>query len=114
MVAVFDPDVDGRLDRLSFQAAVHAPDRQGHDWSYLLLGWLPIIPAWAYLNLVPLGALAWILVGGLCYTAGTVFLVLDHRRLHFHAIWHVFVIAGSACHYCGIFHFVACAPLPVS
>ena len=83
-------------------------------WSYLLLGWLPIVPAWVYLDLVPSGALAWILVGGLCYTAGTVFLVLDHRRFHFHAIWHVFVIAGSVCHFCAVFLFVACAPLHIS
>jgi hemolysin III len=78
-------------------------------WSYVLLGWLPIIPAWVYLGLVPWGALTWILVGGLCYTAGTVFLVLDNRRFHFHAIWHLFVIAGSVCHYCAVFLFVACA-----
>jgi len=97
----------GFLSKLLF---MHRIDK-ATTWSYLLLGWLPIIPAWAYLNLVPLGALAWILAGGLCYTAGTVFLVLDHRPFHFHAIWHLFVIAGSACHYCGIFHFVACAPL---
>ena len=83
-------------------------------WSYLLLGWLPIIHTWAYLSLVPLGALTWILAGGLCYTAGTVFLVLDHRRIYFHAIWHLFVIAGSACHYTGILLFVACAPLHTS
>jgi len=83
-------------------------------WSYVSLGWLPIIPAWVYLDLVPWGALTWILVGGLCYTAGTVFLVLDHRRFHFHAIWHLFVIAGSVCHYCAVFLFVACAPLQVS
>ena len=83
-------------------------------WSYLLLGWLPIIPAWIYLDLVPWGALTWILVGGLCYTAGTVFLILDHRRLHFHAIWHLFVLAGSTCHFYAVFLFVACAPVHVS
>jgi hemolysin III len=83
-------------------------------WSYVSLGWLPIIPAWVYMGLVPWGALTWILVGGLCYTAGTVFLVLDHRRFHFHAIWHLFVIAGSVCHFCAVFLFVACAPLHVS
>jgi len=83
-------------------------------WSYVSLGWLPIIPARVYLDLVPRGALTWILVGGLCYTAGTVFLVLDHRRFHFHAIWHLFVIAGSACHFYAVFLFVACAPLQVS
>jgi hemolysin III len=78
-------------------------------WSYVLLGWLPVIPAWVYLDIVPWGALTWILVGGLCYTAGTVFLVLDHRRLHFHAIWHLFVLAGSVCHFYAVFLFVACA-----
>jgi hemolysin III len=83
-------------------------------WSYVSLGWLPIIPAWVYLDLVPWGALVWILIGGLCYTAGTVFLVLDHRRFHFHAIWHLFVIAGSVCHFSAVFLFVACAPLHVS
>jgi hemolysin III len=83
-------------------------------WSYVSLGWLPVIPASVYLDLVPWGAIAWILIGGLCYTAGTVFLVLDHRRFHFHAIWHLFVIAGSICHFCAVFLFVACAPLHVS
>jgi hemolysin III len=79
-------------------------------WSYVLLGWLPIIPAGIYVNIVPWGALTWIFVGGLCYTAGTVFLVSDHRPFHFHAIWHLFVLAGSLCHFCGVFLFVACAP----
>ncbi len=83
-------------------------------WSYVLLGWLPIVPAWAYLDLVPLGVSLWILVGGLCYTAGTVFLVLDHRRFHFHAVWHLFVIAGSVCHFWAVFAFVASAPLQAS
>jgi len=80
-------------------------------WSYLLLGWLPIIPAWVNLDVMPWGVSAWILIGGLCYTAGTVFLILDHRPWHFHAIWHLFVIAGSACHFYAVFRFVACAPV---
>jgi hemolysin III len=80
-------------------------------WSYVSLGWLPIIPALAHPDLAPWGALAWILAGGLCYTAGTAFLVLDHRRFHFHGIWHLFVMAGSVCHFYAVFLFVACAPL---
>ena len=83
-------------------------------WSYLLLGWLPIVPAWVYLDLVPWEALSWIFVGGIFYTIGTVFLVLDHRRFHFHAIWHVFVMAGSFCHFYAVFMYVACAPLKAS
>jgi hemolysin III len=83
-------------------------------WTYLALGWMPIAFAPAYVTLVPLGALWWVAVGGLCYTIGTVFLVIDYRRLHFHGIWHVCVMAGSGCHYCAVFLFVACAPLHAS
>ena len=50
---------------------------------------------------------AWTLIGGLCYTVGTVFLVFDNQVRHFHALWHVFVIAGSACHFFVILFFVA-------
>jgi hemolysin III len=42
------------------------------------------------------------LIGGLCYTFGTLFLVHDTRIRHFHALWHLSVIAGSTCHFCGI------------
>jgi len=100
----------GFLSKLLFSHRIDAVT----IWSYLLLGWLPIIPAWVYLDLVPWGALAWILIGGLYYTAGTVFLVLDDRRFHFHGIWHLFVIAGSVCHFYAVFLFVVCAPLHVS
>jgi len=79
-------------------------------WSYLVLGWMPIIPAARYIDVVPAAALWWVLIGGLCYTGGTLFLVLDYRRFHFHAIWHLFVVAGSICHFSAIFLFVACRP----
>ena len=83
-------------------------------WSYILLGWLPILPAWLYIRLIPWDALLLILAGGLCYTVGSIFLVVDLRRLHFHGIWHLFVIAGSACHFAAVFHFVAQGPLPAA
>lgn len=79
-------------------------------WSYLILGWMPVLPTGAYLELVPAAVMWWVLAGGLCYTFGAVFLVLDIRRLHFHAIWHLAVLAGSTCHFVAIFLFVACAP----
>ncbi len=79
-------------------------------WSYVVLGWLPILPAAQYVELVPAAALWWVLLGGLCYTTGTIFLVLDYRRYHFHAIWHLFVIAGSTCHFAAIFQYVANRP----
>ena len=50
--------------------------------------------------------LAWILAGGLFYTLGTLFLLRDDRVPFFHATWHLFVIAGSACHYFAVWGFV--------
>ncbi len=76
-------------------------------WSYLLLGWLPIVPGLTTLGSVPLAALGWLAIGGLCYTLGTVFLVLDVQRYHFHAIWHLWVIGGSTCHFLSVLFFVA-------
>ena len=83
-------------------------------WSYVLLGWMPIAFAPAYVTLVPAAALWWIAIGGLCYTIGTVFLVVDYRHFHFHGIWHLLVMAGSTCHYCAVFLFVVCAPAHVN
>ncbi len=79
-------------------------------WSYLLLAWVPVMLTPAYLELVPLGGLRWVFIGGVCYTLGTVFLVLDYRRFHFHGIWHLMVMAGSFCHYWAVLLFVAGGP----
>ena len=49
----------------------------------------------------------WMLGGGLIYTVGIVFYLLDERVAHFHGIWHLFVIAGSAMHYATIMGFLA-------
>jgi hemolysin III len=78
--------------------------------TYLIMGWLPILPAAEYVAYVPFGALAWVLAGGLCYSFGAVFLFVDSKRFYFHAIWHVFVIAGSTCHFFGVLIYVALAP----
>ena len=53
-----------------------------------------------------MGAFWWMLGGGACYTIGTLFLTYDERVRHFHAIWHLCVIAGSICHFLGILLFV--------
>jgi hemolysin III len=74
--------------------------------SYVVLGWMPAIATPALLQTLPLGALWCMLLGGVCYTLGTLFLMNDHRIRHFHAVWHLCVIAGSACHFLGILMFV--------
>jgi hemolysin III len=46
----------------------------------------------------PSGEITWLLAGGLCYLAGAIFYFNDEKRFY-HSIWHVFVLAGSICHY---------------
>ena len=74
--------------------------------SYVLLGWMPALVAKPALQHAPLGAIIWSVLGGLCYTAGTFFLVRDDKYPSFHAIWHILVIAGSTCHFFVIMHYV--------
>lgn len=65
---------------------------------YLAMGWLAVVGIEPLLSAAPVGCLAWMAAGGLCYTAGVAFYAWE--RLPFnHAIWHVFVLAGSLCHY---------------
>jgi len=64
---------------------------------YLLMGWLILLAFVPLLRAMPLAGVAWLVAGGLSYTFGVVFFAW--RRLPFnHAIWHLFVLAGSACH----------------
>jgi hemolysin III len=74
--------------------------------SYVLLGWMPIIAIPALWQAAPTGAFGSMIAGGLCYTVGTLFLIYDERVRHFHAVWHLCVIAGSACHFFGMLVFV--------
>ena len=43
--------------------------------------------------------LFWMFAGGAFYSVGTLFLKFDRHIRYFHALWHIFVIAGSICHY---------------
>jgi len=76
-------------------------------WIYIALGWMPIATAPSLVGIVPDTALWLMLIGGLCYTLGTAFLIFDNRVRHFHALWHLFVIAGSSCHFFAIRLYVA-------
>jgi hemolysin III len=73
--------------------------------SYVMLGWLCVVAVKPILELVPLGALAWIAAGGLTYTMG-VFFFAAKRIPHHHAIWHLFVLGGSICHYVAVLLYV--------
>jgi hemolysin III len=65
---------------------------------YIAMGWLVVIAAKPVITHVPFTALIWLLAGGLAYTGGVIFFAAK-RIPYSHAIWHMFVLAGSICHY---------------
>lgn len=70
---------------------------------YVAMGWMAVICAGQLIAAsTPLG-LTWLLAGGMAYTTGVVFYLWHHLPFN-HAIWHLFVIAGSACHVTAAFH----------
>ena len=78
-------------------------DKLSHPWAstglYLGMGWLVLIAAVPLVERVPTQGLVWLVAGGLAYTLGVVFFVLDSRIRYAHAIWHGFVVAGTGCHF---------------
>ena len=68
---------------------------------YLGIGWLAIIAARPMTLAIPLPALLWLIAGGIAYTAG-VFFFTNHRLRYSHFIWHLFVLAGSSCHFLAV------------
>ena len=68
---------------------------------YLGMGWMLLTALGPFLRQVPMETIIWLLAGGLSYTAGTYFYM--HKRIPFaHAIWHGFVLGGSACHFVAV------------
>ncbi len=71
---------------------------------YLAMGWLAAIAIKPLVRALPPGGLALMLAGGLAYTGGVFFYA--RRRAYFHAVWHLFALAGSICHFCAIYFYV--------
>ena len=68
---------------------------------YVAMGWLAVVAIGPMVQRLPAATLAWMVAGGLIYTAGTVF--YHSRRIPYaHAIWHLFVLGGSACHFAAV------------
>lgn len=74
---------------------------------YLLMGWLALVAIVPLVRALDAHGLAWVVAGGVLYTAGIVFYLYDERFRHFHGIWHLFVLAGSVAHYIAILLYVA-------
>jgi hemolysin III len=76
---------------------------------YVAMGWMGILVFRDILASVPVGAIWWLFAGGLFYTTGVLFFAFPRIR-YSHAIWHLFVLGGSSCHYAAIaFHLVPAA-----
>jgi hemolysin III len=73
---------------------------------YLGMGWLVVFAMRPLLYSLTWHGILWIALGGLFYTVGIVFYAFD-RLSYFHAFWHLFVLAGSTCHYFAVLFYVA-------
>ena len=74
---------------------------------YLLMGWIAIFALEPLIQALTWNGFAWLLAGGLVYTFGIIFYLYDERFTHWHGIWHLVVLVGSAVHYVTILQFVA-------
>lgn len=74
---------------------------------YVLMGWIALVALGPLIKALPRSGLLLLVGGGLFYTAGIVFYAMDARVRHAHGIWHLFVLAGSLCHYLAILLYVA-------
>lgn len=74
-------------------------------FTYLAMGWLAIFMAYPFYLALPITGLALLVAGGLCFSFGVFFYVAKTTRFT-HVIWHLFVVAGCACHYFSVYYFV--------
>jgi hemolysin III len=73
---------------------------------YVAMGWMVLVALHPILETVPRGLLVWLIAGGVSYTAGLVFYIPKSLPYH-HAVWHLFVLGGSLCHFVGMLLYVA-------
>jgi hemolysin III len=73
---------------------------------YLTTGWLAVIATGPLVEALPISGLFWLIAGGVAYTLGVLFFLVD-RLPYCHFIWHLFVMAGTACHFVAVLHYAA-------
>jgi hemolysin III len=86
-------------------------DRMSHPYLstglYLLMGWLVLIAIKPLIAVLPWAGLWWLVAGGLAYTAGVIFYAGDSRWRYAHFIWHLFVLAGTVCHFVAVYGYAS-------
>ena len=73
---------------------------------YLVMGWLIVIAAKPLALSLSSEGIFWLVMGGVVYTLGVIFFLLDEKVKHAHGIWHLFVIGGCVCQYFSILFYV--------
>jgi len=75
---------------------------------YLIMGWICIFEYSNLRQAIQFTGIFWLTIGGIAYTVGIVFYVLDdmNKLRHSHGIWHLFVLSGSICHFISIIGYV--------
>ncbi|HEX5311957.1 PAQR family membrane homeostasis protein TrhA [Aquabacterium sp.] len=73
---------------------------------YLLMGWACVAVASPLIHALQTQGLVWLVTGGLLYTVGVIFYVMDTRWRHAHGVWHLFVLGGTASHYFTVLKFL--------
>jgi hemolysin III len=74
---------------------------------YIIMGWLVIVAIKPLVNSLPTAGLLWIVGGGLAYTLGFGFFLLDEKVKHFHGVWHICVMIGGFCQFICLYRYVA-------
>ncbi|MDP8243601.1 MAG: hemolysin III family protein [Candidatus Hinthialibacter antarcticus] len=72
---------------------------------YIGMGWVAVIAFKPLVDAIAYDGFLWLLAGGLFYTFGVIFYIKKNLPYH-HAIWHCFVLAGSACHFYAVYFYV--------
>ena len=83
--------------------AVKLMDMLKHPlWStglYVAMGWSALLAAGPLIHAMPATGLLWLLAGGVAYTLGAIVFIFDSRAKYMHFAWHLFVLAGTTCHF---------------
>lgn len=87
-----------------FTAVIHRRLSRATTVLYLAMGWMGVLVAKPAFDHLSAWAIIWLVTGGLLYTAGALFYVWERLR-YGHAIWHVFVLGGSVCHYIAVLRY---------